>query len=171
MDDILKGLMDAGFKPVENDDMGTFEPITGKYVCTIKEAGRKEGTSKKTSQPYAFRAMKLVVAEVIEGDKAINRHLDLSYNLDAEGTKRLLNDLFTAGIQVTAKNDQELDALLESSKDKTLNIRCWVWTPDKTKDGEPIAEADRKGRQQIKIVKDFSKSKGKGTKGKTEVPF
>lgn len=167
---ILEDLLASGFKPVENDDGGGFEPITGKYVCTIREAGKKEGTSKKTSEPYAFRAIKLVVAEVIEGDKAINRHLDLSYNLDAEGTKRLLNDLFTAGIEVNVKSEEELDALLESSKDKTVNVRAWVWTPDKTKDGQPIPEGERKGRQQVKIVKDFSKSKGKKADSK-QVPF
>lgn len=173
MDDILKGLMEAGFSPIENEDSSGFEPITGKFICRIDHAGRKEGTSKKNGQPYAFRVIKLQVASIIDGDKATNRFLDMTYNIDVEGTKRLLNDLFTAGINVKAGSDAELDGILEGLKDKTMNVRCWVWTPDTTKDGQPIPESERKGRQQIKIVKDFSKSAPTKSKGKKSdsVPF
>ncbi|CAK0755164.1 hypothetical protein CCP1ISM_50035 [Azospirillaceae bacterium] len=168
--DILQGLKNAGFTPVPVEDDGGFEPVTGKYVCRIDSAGRKQGTSERTGKEYDFRTIKLQVAEIIEGDKATNRFFDKAYNPDDEGVKALLNDLFTAGITITAKTDDELDAELSTLVDKTINIRTWVWTPDKDKDKNPIPVEDRVPRQMIKVVKDF-KGKKKADSIKSEIPF
>lgn len=173
MEDIIKSLNAEGFKPEENEDTSEFKPITGKYVCRIDSAGRVTGTSKTTGNPYDFRSVNIQVAEIIEGDKATNRFLKLRYNCDTDGTKRLLNDLFTAGIEVKASSDIELDEFLKSLKDNTLNVRCWVWTPDKDRDGNPIAEENRVPYQQIKIVKEFKGgNKSSSNKSKSDgVPF
>jgi len=169
MEDILKSLVDAGFKPEVVED-GGFEAITGKYICRIDRAGRMTGISDKTSNEYDFRTINLQVAEIIDGDKATNRFLKLVYNPDTEGTKRLMNDLFTAGIEITAKSDAELDEFLPTLTDKTMNIRAWVWTPDKDREGNPIAEESRVARQMLKVVKEF-KSKGKPKGKDNSVPF
>ena len=168
--DILQGLKNAGFNPTPVEDEGGFEPVTGKYVVRIDSLGRKQGESKRTGEPYDFRSLKIQVCEIIDGDKATNRFFDKVYNVDEEGTKALLNDLFTGSIELKATTDAELDEELPTLKDKTLNIRAWVWTPDKAKDGTPIAVEDRVPRQMIKIVKEF-KGKSKKDSIKSEVPF
>ena len=170
MNDILKTLMDEGFTPIENMDESTgFQPITGKYVCRIDSAGRKIGEAKATGNPYDFRVLKLQVSEIIDGDKATNRFIDMTYKSDADGLKKLMNDMFTAGITLEAKSDAELDVALEGLKDKLVNVRCWVWVPDKDRNNNPIPEGDRKGRQQVKIVKEHGK--GKASTGGNSVPF
>jgi len=80
-----------------------------------------------------------------------------------------MNDMFTAGITLEAKSDAELDVALEGLKDKLVNVRCWVWVPDKDRNNNPIPEGDRKGRQQVKIVKEHGK--GKASTGGNSVPF
>lgn len=170
MDDILKSLIDAGFTPeVQEDDMD-FKPITGKYICRIDSAGRVSGKSEKTGDDYDFRSVSLQVAEIVDGDKATNRFLKLNYNCDADGVKKLLNDLFTAGIDMAVKFDVELDEALPMLTDKTMNIRAWVWTPEKDRSGNLIPEEKRQSRQQLKVVKDF-KGKKKAETAKSEVPF
>ena len=169
MTDLLKSLLEAGFVPEVNEDSSGFEMLNGSYVARIEEAGRKAGKSAKSGNDYDFRTIKLQVVETVKGDKGDNRYLDVTYNLDDKGMKRLLGDLFTAGIEVTAKTDEELDEFLTTLKDKTMNIRCWVWTPEKDKDGKPVAEELRKSYQQIKVVKEL---KSKGNKVNTaKVPF
>ena len=167
--DILKQLREAGFNPTENEDRG-FEPITGKYVCRIDSAGRVKGESKRTGDPYDFYALNVQVVEIVDGDKATNRFLRLRYNPDAEGIKKLLNDLFTASIAIEAATEEDLEVELELLKDKTLNIRAWVWTPDKDRNGNPIAEEDRIPYQQLRVVKEF-KGKSKPTEVGSGVPF
>ena len=169
MEDIMKSLVDEGYKPEVVED-GGFDAVTGKYICRIDKAGRMTGISAKTEKGYDFRTVSLQVAKILDGDKATNRFLKLTYNPDAEGTKRLLNDLFTAGIEITATSDAELDEFLPTLVDKTMNIRAWVWTPDKDRDGNPIAEESRVARQMLKVVKEF-KSKGKDKSKDNSVPF
>ena len=167
--DILEQLRQAGFTPQENEDKG-FEPVNGKYICRIDSAGRQTGNSKKTGEPYDFFAVNVQVAEIVDGDKATNRFLRLRYNPDADGIKKLLNDLFTAGIAIEAKTEEELAIELELLKDKTLNIRAWAWTPEKDRQGNVIPEENRVAFQQLRVVKAFTgKNKPETIEG--NVPF
>ncbi len=166
--DILQGLRNAGFNPTPVEDDGGFEPVTGKYVCRIDSAGRKTGEGKKGH--YDFRTIKLQVAEIVEGDVATNRFFDKVYNIDEEGTKKLLNDAFTANIELKATTDDELDTELPTLVDKTMNVRCWVWTPTKDRDGNEIAVENRTPYQQCKVVKEF-KGKKKADSIKSNIPF
>ena len=169
MGDILKDLIDSGYKPELNKD-DDFKPVTGKYVCRIDSAGRVQGESKRDGAPYDFYTLSTQVVEVIEGDKATNRFLKLRYNADAEGMKKLLNDLFTAGIALETSSQDAFDAALAGLKDNTLNIRAWVWTPDKDRSGNPIAEENRVPYQQIRITKEF-KGKSKASKVSSDILF
>lgn len=171
MNDILKTLKDAGYKPEVIEDDGGFEPVKGQYICRIDSAGRKVGKSEKTGDDYDFRTIKFQVADIVSGDRAINRFFDLTYNPDIEGTKRLLNDLHTAGIEIKATNDSELDAELETLRDRTANVRTWVRTKQ-IKDGDrwiddPLGEK----KQWIKVVKEFKSGKKKPSSIKSDVPF
>ena len=170
MNDILKSLIDAGFTPEIVEDTSDFTPITGKYICRIDSAGRVTGKSERTGNDYDFRSLNLQVVEIIEGDKATNRFLKINYNNDAEGIKKLLNDLFTADVKLGVSSDTELDEALPLIKDKTVNVRCWVWAPDKTREGNPIPEDQRKSYQQVRIVKEF-KGKKKADTIKSDAPF
>ena len=168
--DILQGLKNAGFNPTIIEDGGGFEPVTGKYVCRIDSAGRKTGEGKQSGKPYDFRSIKLQVAEIIDGDKATNRFFDRAYNVDEEGTKKLINELFTSGISLKATTDEELDNELPTLVDKTMNIRAWV-RAKQVKVGDEWVEAEPKEMvQQIKVVKEFG-SKGKKDSIKSSVPF
>lgn len=169
MEDILKSLRAEGYQPEETDD-NNFEPITGKYVCRIDGISRINGVSEKTGNKYDFRSMNLQVVEVIDGDKATNRFLKINYTSNAKGMKKLLNDMFTAGIEVNAQSDEELDEFLLTLKDKTVNVRCWVWTPENDREGNPIPEENRRSLQQIRIVKEL-KSKKSGSSTGSNVPF
>lgn len=166
--DVLKMLQDAGFKPEVVEDV-SFEPLHGKYVCRIDDAGRNKGKSDRTGNEYDFRSMSMQVVETISGDKGENRFLKRNYNVDEEGMKKLLNDFHTAGIEVTAKNDEELDAFLMTLKDKTINASAWVTKEFVSKQtGKTIPG----GKQAVRIVNKF-KSKGdkSDNKASTKVPF
>ena len=167
--DILQGLRNAGFNPTPVEDEGGFEPVKGKYICRIDQAGRKQGTSERTGKEFDFRTIKLQVCEIVDGDKATNRFFDRAYNIDEEGTKKLMNELFTCGITLNATTDEELDAELPTLVDKTMNIRAWA-RPKQIKVGEEWVEVEPKEMvQQIKVVKDFGK--GKKDSIKSSVPF
>jgi len=171
MEDIMKSLREEGFAPEETTE-NEFEPITGKYVCRIDSVSHLQGKAKSTGSDYDFRAMNLQVVEVIEGDKATNRFIKISYSSDTKGIKKLLNDLFTAGINVTAGSDAELDEFLMSLKDKTLNVRCWVWSPENDRNGNPIPSEARKSYQQTRVVKDAKAKKSESsTANKADTPF
>jgi hypothetical protein len=170
MEDILKSLVDAGFTPEVVEDTSDFSPITGKYICRIDSAGRVSGKSERTGNEYDFYSVSIQVAEIIDGDKATNRFLKLNYNRDAAGIEKLLNDLFTADIKLGVSSDKELEEALPLLKDKTMNIRAWVWTPTKDKAGNEIPEENRKAYQQLRVVKAF-KDKTKPATATSKVPF
>jgi hypothetical protein len=169
MSDILKDLLANGYMPEINKE-DDFRPINGKYICRLDTAGRVKGESKKDGSPYDFYSVSVQVVEVVEGDKATNRFLKLRYNADTEGMKKLLNDLFTAGITADTSSQEAFDAALSGLKDNTLNIRAWVWSPEKDRDGNQIAEENRKEYQQLRVVNSF-KGKGKSTVAKSDIPF
>jgi hypothetical protein len=170
MEDILKALVESGFTPEVVEDTSDFSPITGKYVCRIDSAGRVSGKSERTGNEYDFYSVSIQVAEIIDGDKATNRFLKLNYNRDAAGIEKLLNDLFTADIKLGVSSDKELEEALPLLKDKTMNIRAWVWTPTKDKAGNEIPEENRKAYQQLRVVKAF-KDKTKPATATSKVPF
>lgn len=165
------------FTPEEINDESIFKPLKGAYECRIDRLEHVQGTSEKTGDPYDFYSMSLEIISITEGDKGVGRYLKRNYNNDNEGIKKLLNDMFTSGIELDRSSQEALDASLSSAKDKIVKVRAWVWTPEKTRDGQPIAEEDRVGIQQIKIVKEFRLGKGgkKGDKSEnlssSQVPF
>jgi len=175
IDNVMQQLREAGYKPEIVEDDGGFDPVKGKYVCRIDSAGRKTGEAKKDKRLYDFRSIKIQVVEIIEGFKATNRFFDLVYNTDADGVKRMLNDLFSSGIDIKARNDEELDMELSTLKDKTMNIRAWV-APKMKKVGNTGTKDDwqkvepRIDVQKLKVVKDFAGNKKPAT-AKSNVPF
>ena len=169
MADILSDMKKAGYEPKENTN--EFAPVKGSYICRIDSAGRLQGNSKASGEPYDFRTINMQVAEVVGGDKATNRYLKLMYNPDERGVTRLMDDLFTAQIDTKAVNsDTELDSFLETLKDKTMCISAWK-APKMRKEGEEWVEVEPKEYvQKLKVLKEF-KNKGNPGTAKSGVPF
>ena len=156
------------FTPEEINDENIFKPLKGAYECRIDRLEHIQGVSERSGEPYDFYSMNLEIMSMAEGDKGVGRYLKRTYNNDNEGVKKLLNDMFTSGIEVDRTSQEALDASLSSAKDKIVKVRTWIWTPEKTRDGEPIPEENRVGIQQVKVVKEFKL--GKGGKDKSENP-
>ena len=168
MSDIYADLLAQGYKPEENADKG-FEPVTGKYVCRIDSCGRVQGVSQATNNPYDFYALNTQVVEVVDGNKATNRFLKKNYNNDSEGIKKLVNDLFTAGIALSAKSQDELDAELATLTDKTMNIRAWARKKQRKEGDVWVDDESGEMRQYTAVVKSFGKAKADTASG--NVPF
>ena len=140
----------AGYKPETVTDDVSFEPISGAYICRIDSFGRKQGKSQKGNE-YDFHSLNAQVIETVEGDKGEDRYLSKSYNTQnltdwtkpEEERQRLVNDLFTAGVEYDLSSDEALEDSLTLAKDKTINIRAWV----RNKDGKKY--------QNMKVVKEF----------------
>lgn len=155
------------YKPEEVKDEGGFVPFKGSYVCRVTRLTHNVGISTKDNNPYDFYSLNLQVIEVIDGDKALNRYLTKRYQNTNEGIKKLMNDLFTSGVEFEKGSREDFDLSLTNAIDKQMQVRTWIWTPDKDMSGNPIPEDERIAKQQFKIVKDFSGKKVKSS----EIPF
>lgn len=157
--DVMGDLRKSGYEPKENTN--EFEPIKGDYLCVIDSASRLKGIGKNSGNEYDFRTIKLKVVEVIKGDKAVNRSLDMAYNLDEKGVMRLMNDLFTAGIDTKAvTSDEELDAFLETLKDKTMTVSAYKQKKMRKEGDNWVAVEPAQMVQKIRVI-----PKSKGTVG------
>lgn len=157
-EDTLKKISEIfGGELVENEDFEPIDftkPIRGGYLVRIVELKRVTGESDKGT--YDFWAKKLQVEETLDGEKADKRYLDKTYsntegNFDGkvipaeDGGRKLINDLFTAGIlekctipEGTTDQQAIIEALAPQLVDKTMFIRAYP---------------SRNNRQIIRVVK------------------
>lgn len=164
----------SNYKPEEVNDENEFKPIAGAYECRIDRLEHVTGKNKVTEEPFDFYSLSAQIEEVVEGDKGVGRYLKKTYQSNDEGIKKLLNDMFSSGIELDRSSKDAFDASLGSAKDKMIKIRAGVWTPEKDNKGNEIPEADRKARQTVKIVKAFKlgkKGKDNESPKSSEVPF
>ena len=155
------------YKPEEVKDDSEFKPLKGSYICRVAKLTHNIGVSQRDNSPYDFYSLNMQVTETIDGDKGNNRYLNKRYQNTNEGIKKLMNDLFTAGIPFETGSREAFDLSLTNAIDKQARVRAWAWTPEKKMSGEAIPEEDRVAIQQLKIVKDF---KGKKVSS-ADVPF
>lgn len=173
---LTEGLKQEGWTPTPNQD-GVFEILKGHYRTSLQVLRPEAATEKREKRI----AMQLFVEEVLEGT-----HVDLTvpmekrrrffsqYPYTAEGLKKLLNDLFTAGIVLETTSDEALEASFIQAIGKPMYVRAWGWTPAQQRDGTPIPESEREARQQFVIKTQVAAEKdvAKGTKKKgSESPF
>ncbi len=147
------------YKPVEIKDEGDFKPLKGSYICRVTKLTHNTGTSETTGNSFDFYALNMQITEVIDGDKGIGRFLNKRYQNNNEALKKLMNDLFTAGISFETDSREAFDLSLTNAIDKQIRVRAWSWSPDKTLTGMSIPEDERIPLQMMKIVKDFKKAK------------
>ena len=157
------------YQPETIKDEPDFKPIKGRYMTRLAKLVHNIGISTTTQEPYDFYSLDLQVTETIEVDKGDKRYLRKRYPNTPEGLKKLMNDLFTAGIEFDKTSREAFDLSLTGTIDKQLKVRAWSWTPTTTREGALIPEEEQISRQQFVIVKDFAKTKG--TKKQTEAPF
>jgi len=158
----------AGYQPEETKD-DDFKPIKGSYVCVVKRLTHNIGMS-NTNEPFDFYSLNVQVIETIEGMKGENRYLTKRFQNNLDSIKKLCNALFTAGIPFDNTGVREaFDLSLTNAIDKQMRIRAYVWSPEKTRSGEPIPEDERTPLQMFNVVKEF---KGKGKIVSSEsIPF
>lgn len=156
------------YKPEEVKDEGDFKALKGNYIARVAKLTHNIGASVKDNSPYDFYSLNMQITETIDGDKGNNRYLNKRYQNNNESLKKLMNDLFTAGIPFETGSREAFDLSLSNAIDKQVRLRAWAWTPEKKMDGSPIAEEDRVAIQQLKIIKDF---KNKNKTPSSEVPF
>lgn len=144
---------------IEIEDTGSIDfdkPIKGAYRCRIVELNRVVG--EKNDNEYDFYSLSTQVEEELEGDRASNRYLRKTYSNTvskwqddaAEGKRRLMNDLFTAGLLeglsiVSTDPDDAVAEIAPQIVDKMVNMRAY----------------GNKGKQSCKIVKEFKDLKVK----------
>lgn len=132
-------VMEWGFKPETNVEVGGFAPIVGSYVARIDKLTRKQGTSEKSGKDYDFYSINVQVVKTLKGDKGEKRFLSNIYNPDDEGVKKLANDLFTAGIDIDTSSEESFESSFEAAMDKLITIKAWKgksWT----KQGDEFVE-------------------------------
>lgn len=158
------GSLDAflkGFVPEKISD--DFEVLKGQYEVVVTEAKFEHVEFDNGGSVDRF-SINTRVTEVLKGDGAPGRFLRFRFNADEKGVKKLLDSLFTADLLSAVKTSSEaaLKASIGNLKDKTMYVKAWGWTPDKEQDGTPIAEEDRKTRQQVQVIAE----KGGGAQAK-----
>ncbi len=176
MEDVLEPLNPADdffgelmqYQPEEVKDDGDFKPLKGSYIARVAKLQHNIGVSTRDNSPYDFYSINMQITDTIDGQKGNNRYLNKRYQNTVEGVKKLMNDLFTAGIEFERGSREAFDLSMVNAIDKQVRLRAWTWTPEKTVGGQPIAEEDRVPIQQMKIVKDFKKT---GKKATGEAPF
>lgn len=151
---IVDSLKASGWKPTANED-GEFKPLKGTYACSIMtlrpEKDEKNGNAK-------FYQLELKPVEVLEGDEfgekfTFRKRVYVDGEKATKNLQDLLDDLFTAGIELDTASDEAMEASFEKAIGHTAYVRAWGWTPDKDIKGNVVPEADRKSRQMWVVQK------------------
>lgn len=178
MDDILKTLRDAGFKPKANEDVD-FPPVKGEYRVDVKSL--KPWVSKDSGEMEAYM-LELRVTETLSGDKADGRTFTRFYRMGglmfkdgvkvpvqatdkAEAFKNLCNDLYTldGGPTLDTSSTEAFEVGFSGLIGAIGYVRSWHFASKE--------DPDRKIQQWIiKAHKDLRKD-SKGEAEKSSIPF
>lgn len=128
---LTEKLKAAGFKPTANTD-GEFQPLKGVYECNVT-ALRAEIDKNNNNAKYYFLELKPVAA--LEGDAFSDKFtFRKRYYVDgdkaAKNFEKLVNDLFTAGLEFDMSSDEAFEANFEKAIGMKIYVRSWGWTPD-----------------------------------------
>lgn len=157
LNDVLKN-----HTPEENVDSQGFDILKGTYMTAITKL------AVETNEQFGDRyQLELTVNEVLEGNGSPGRKFWKRYRKDEEGLKRLMNDLFTAGLDFSRNSVEDFESAFGIFLDAPVLVRAWGWTPEKKMDGTVIPEEERTEQQIAKIV---SKNKSRKT-AKASTPF
>lgn len=126
LDDFLKGM-----KP-ESVDAG-FDVLKGIYKTTVKALTVNEANQYVDVEHYK---LELEIVEVLDGNGNTGRTLRRNYakaevasEKVSKTVKDLVNDLFTAGIEVDTDGVEALEAAFEGTIGKVIYVKAYGWTP------------------------------------------
>lgn len=130
---VFEKLKSAGFKPEANTD-GEFKPLVGTYAGAISvlraDVDGKNGNAK-------FYQLEVKPEEVLEGDTFGEKFtFRRRYYIDdaekgVENLKKLINDLFTCGVELDATaGEAGFEAGFEKAIGAKAYVRAWAWTPE-----------------------------------------
>lgn len=145
LDDFL-----AGLKPELNDG---FDILTGVYRVVIKNEEKAETgfLVRKWEDGNESRRFQITadVTDVLKGNGNPGRRFWMRYNEDEQGIKRMVNDLFTAGIldKVDRTSIESLKTTLPALAGQTMYVRAWGW---KGQDGNERQSAAVKSERALK---------------------
>ena len=149
----------AGHKPKEND---AIEPLTGAYIAVINRLAPGVNRNDQSAQIEA----EFQVVEVLDGDGNPGRKLWKRYPETEKGMTSLVNDLFTAGIEVDRKGGEEaFKASLDRAVGKNVHVKARAWTPTVNRDGSEIPEDEQKPIQLFNVISEKRLAKMKAKAG------
>ncbi len=157
LNDVIKN-----YEPEENLDSQGFDILKGTYMTAITKL------VVESHEQFGDRyQLELTVNEVLDGNGSPGRKFWKRYRKDEDGLKRLMNDLFTAGLDFSRNSVEDFESAFGHFLDAPVLVRAWGWTPSKKMDGTPIPEDEQTEQQSMKIV---NKKKAKKT-AKASTPF
>ena len=135
MDDIVKTLLDTGFKPTLNSDED-FPALEGEYGVSVKTL--RPWDNKDTQQKEAYM-LQLSISNTLSGETADGRLLTRFYRIAGNGydgtaitseqagdnLKRLCNDLFTLGVELDRSSSEALEASFANAIGAVGFARAW----------------------------------------------
>jgi len=140
----------AGLKPELNDG---FDVLTGIYAVVIKneekaETGFMVRTWQDGNESRRFQ-ITVDVTDVLKGNGNPGRRLWMRYNEDEQGVKRMINDLFTAGLldKIDRTSIESLKTTLPDLVGQAMYVRAWGW---KGQDGNERQSASVKSEKALK---------------------
>ena len=145
LDDFL-----AGLKPETND---AFDILTGIYQVVIKNEDKAETgfLIRKWEDGNESRRFQITcdVTDVLKGNGNPGRRLWMRYNEDEQGVKRMINDLFTAGLldKIDRTSIESLKTTLPDLVGQAMYVRAWGW---KGQDGNERQSASVKSEKALK---------------------
>lgn len=153
----------SGYKPEENRDSEGFDILKGTYLCAVTKLALDK------HEQYGDRyQLELTVNEVQDGNGNPGRKFWKRYKKDEDGMKKLLNDMFTAGIDLDKGSVDAFEGSFQNALDKDVLVRAWGWTPKKDRDNNDIPEDEQIEQQSFRIV---NKKKAKTKKKTATTPF
>lgn len=118
----------GSFKP-ESVDEG-FGILKGTYKTTIKGLSLNEPNQYEANPHYKLL---VEVVEVLDGNGSPGRTLRRNYDKTVDDeVKKMLNELFTAGLSLKTGSVEEMEASMELLTGATMYVRAWGFkrTPD-----------------------------------------
>jgi len=148
LEDVLKG-----YEPEENVDSQIFEILQGRYMTAITKLALE------VHDEYGERyQLELTVNEVLKGNGTPGRKFWKTYKKDDDGLKRLMRDLFTAGIDYKRGSVDDFESTFGVLLDAPVLVSARGWKPDKKMDGTPIPEEQQAVKQVAVIVSQKTKA-------------
>jgi len=128
---VVDSLKKDGWKPELNMD-GEFKPLVGTYKAEIIALRPEIDTKNGNAKYYQLEVKPL---EMIYGDTFGDKFtFRKRYYIDGEkgaaNLQKMLNDLFTCGIELDTQSDEHMEADFEKAIGKTAFVRSWGWKKD-----------------------------------------